>query len=136
MSISKSISKLVYSATVVLAIALNPLIPIAEAQPQVDCRDPNGTPEINYCAEVAYDDADKSLNRVYQQFRPTLSNAERELLTQAQRAWIRYRDTNCRFAVRSAAGGTGHQAYLNNCLERMTKVRTAQLEKQMSDRNL
>jgi uncharacterized protein YecT (DUF1311 family) len=58
-----------------------------------------------------------------------LSREERSLLTEAQQGWIKLRDKNCEFEVYRSRGGTGYQGFLNECLERMTKQRTGELEK-------
>lgn len=106
------------------------------SSPQVNCQNPTGTPEINYCAELAYQASDKSLNQVYQSLRAKVSETETNKLVKAQRDWIRYRNANCQFAVRLSEGGTGYEAYLNECLERITKQRTGQLQKQVESRSL
>ena len=42
--------------------------------------------------------------------------------------WIKVRDKTCEFEVYQNRGGTGYRGFLNECLDRMTKVRTAELE--------
>ncbi|MBE9179858.1 DUF1311 domain-containing protein [Oculatella sp. LEGE 06141] len=127
------------SLLVVAAIASAGTVRVSQAQssaPQVNCQNAQSTPEINYCAEQLYQTADKALNAVYQEFRTKLGASATQKLTRAQRAWIRYRDANCEFETRLSVGGTGHPAYLNACLERMTKARTAGLQKQIESRQM
>lgn len=99
---------------------------------QIDCNNPRGTPEINYCAEESYKAADRRLNQVYQQLTSKVSGEEKRQLIAAQRAWIGFRDRNCIFENYNSQNGTGYLAYFNECLERMTKQRTADLERYIS----
>ena len=95
---------------------------------QLNCSDPTSTPEINYCASLAFDAADNRLNQVYQQVMDDYSSGQQEALVDAQLAWIPFRDAHCEFAVRDAMGGTGYSSYLNGCLQVLTEIRTAALE--------
>jgi uncharacterized protein YecT (DUF1311 family) len=131
---------LAFSLLLLGSIAAIPLSRPTQAQtdsqsdPQVDCQNANDTPSINYCAGVAYEQADQLLNQTYQQLLSTLSNADQEKLRTTQQDWIDYRDKNCDFEVRNSIGGTGYPAYLSGCLQRMTQERTRELEKQRGQR--
>jgi uncharacterized protein YecT (DUF1311 family) len=103
------------------------------AQP-LNCKNPSSNVEYKECARLAYEQADKRLNQVYRQLTARLSKAERKELTDAQLAWIRFRDTNCSFAVYPSRGGTGYGGFLSECLERLTRQRTTQLEEYLRDR--
>jgi uncharacterized protein YecT (DUF1311 family) len=106
-------------------------LPLASGQAQtIDCQDPQGTPEYNYCAQDHYKAVDATLNQVYQAWKNRLSPTAQDKLTDAALAWIDYRDAHCAFEVREALGGTGYPAYLNECLARLTEARTAELEHQ------
>jgi uncharacterized protein YecT (DUF1311 family) len=94
---------------------------------EIDCDNPQGTPVINYCAELAYEKADQALNQTYQQLTAKLDPATQKLLTAAQVAWLEFRDRHCDFATREAQGGTGYEAYRNNCLEDLSRDRTQEL---------
>ncbi len=95
---------------------------------QIDCANPQGTPSINYCAGMAYQEVDRQLNQVYQRLRASLPSRDRELLTDTQLAWIDFRDTHCEFAVREAMGGTGYSSYLHGCLATVTQNRINELD--------
>jgi uncharacterized protein YecT (DUF1311 family) len=98
------------------------------AQQESNCQGSNNI-EIQRCLRLNYEAADKRLNEVYKQVTSKLSREERSLLTEAQQGWIKLRDKNCEFEVYRSRGGTGYQGFLNECLERMTKQRTGELEK-------
>ena len=103
-------------------------------QSQVNCNNPTNNLEIKECIRLRYEAADLRLNQVYQQIIPTLSSEERALLVEAQRGWIQLRDNNCEFEVYRNRGGTGYRGFLNECLERMTKQRTSELENYLKQR--
>lgn len=101
---------------------------------QLNCDNPGSNVEYKECARLAYEEADSRLNQVYQQLQSKLSSAERKQLTDAELAWIQFRDKNCSFEVYRFRGGTGYGGFLSECLERMTRQRTADLERYMEER--
>jgi len=101
---------------------------------QLNCDNPGSNVEYKECARRAYEQADRQLNQVYQQLRSKLSSAERKQLTDAELAWIQFRDKNCSFEVYPSRGGTGYGGFLSSCLERMTRERTADLERYLEER--
>jgi uncharacterized protein YecT (DUF1311 family) len=103
-------------------------------QSQVNCNNPRSDIEVRACIRLRYEAADQRLNQVYQQIIPTLSSEEKDLLVEAQRGWIQLRDNNCEFEVYRNRAGTGYRGFLNECLERMTKQRTAELENYLQQR--
>lgn len=99
-----------------------------EPSPTIDCNKANSTVEINYCAGLNYQEADRALNQTYQRLKSTLNSAQQTKLIAAQQAWIEYRDKNCDFASRNWIGGTGYSAVLTGCLEQVTRKRTQELQ--------
>ena len=139
--------KLLFSLTIIFAVLENCFLPGYAnsiptvkrqsqqiAQTQVNCNNPRGDIEVRACIRLRYEAADLRLNQVYQQIIPTLSSEERALLVEAQRGWIQLRDNNCEFEVYRSRMGTGYRGFLNECLERMTKQRTAELENYLQQR--
>jgi len=96
---------------------------------QLNCDRPQGDVEVRACIRLRYELADKRLNDVYKQLIANLNGEEKALLAEAQLGWIKVRDNSCEFEVYKNRGGSGFQGFLNECLERMTKQRTAELEK-------
>ncbi|MEG4629008.1 lysozyme inhibitor LprI family protein [Microcoleus sp. AR_TQ3_B6] len=111
--------------------AQSPIFPIAQ---QINCDRPQGDVEVRACIRLNYEASDKRLNEVYKQLISHLSGEERALLSEAQIGWIKLRDKTCEFEVYKSRGGTGYGGFLNQCLERLTKQRTAELEKYLKDR--
>jgi uncharacterized protein YecT (DUF1311 family) len=83
--------------------------------------------DFRNCIHLRYKAADKRLNDVYKQLIAKLNGEEKALLSESQLEWIKQRDKNCEFEVYQYRGGTGYRAFLDHCLERMTKQRTAEL---------
>ncbi|MGJ3252783.1 MAG: lysozyme inhibitor LprI family protein [Elainellaceae cyanobacterium] len=94
----------------------------------MDCENPQTTVEMNTCAGLAYEKTDDTLNQVYQELRADLNSTAIEKLTDAQLAWIDFRDAHCTFEVSDAEGGTGYSTYLSSCLARLTSDRTEDLQ--------
>ncbi|MEG4985525.1 lysozyme inhibitor LprI family protein [Microcoleus sp. BR0-C5] len=111
--------------------AQSPSFPIAQ---QINCDRPQGDVQVRACIRLNYEASDKRLNEVYKQLTSSLSDEERSLLTEAQLGWIQLRDKTCEFEVYKNRGGTGYRGFLNECLDRMTKQRTAELEKYLKQR--
>jgi uncharacterized protein YecT (DUF1311 family) len=96
----------------------------------INCKDPKTQLEINQCAAQDAKAADRTLNQVYQQARrfyrdrPSLENQ----LIDAQLAWIKFRDTNCKFSTSRFEGGSIAPLVFSRCTERLTKQRTQELQ--------
>lgn len=101
---------------------------------QLNCNSAKTNMEIKECIRLRYEAADRQLNQVYKELILKLSSEERSLLVEAQRGWIQLRDKNCEFEVYRSRRGTGYRGFLNECLERMTKQRKAELENYLKDR--
>ncbi|WP_293356027.1 MULTISPECIES: lysozyme inhibitor LprI family protein [unclassified Microcoleus] len=106
--------------------------PIAQRQP--NCNNPQTDIEIKECIRLRYEAADTRLNEVYKQLVAKLSREERSLISEAQQGWIELRENNCHFEVYGSRMGTGYRGFLNECRERMTQQRTAELEKYLRER--
>ena len=109
-------------------------IPNYIAQRQRNCSNPQSNVEYKECARLRYQAADRRLNDVYRQLVAKLNRQQRSVLYQEQIKWIKSRDKNCQSEVYGNRGGTGYQGFLNECLERKTRQRTAELENYLRKR--
>jgi uncharacterized protein YecT (DUF1311 family) len=77
-----------------------------------------------------YDKVDKELNSVYNTLKKELNETDKKNLIDAQKAWIKFRDLNCKF--KSQDPGDGGGPYINkfkiDCLIQSTKERTKELK--------
>lgn len=122
------------SAVALLSILSNlaTAIPSNVIAQQINCENPGSNVEYKECAHQAYQAADLRLNQVYQQVISRVKGEERQRLIEAEKTWILFRDQHCDFQVYRNRGGTGYSGFLSNCLEQITKERTAQLESYLS----
>lgn len=93
---------------------------------QINCEDTNNVPEANACLA----EADRELNKTYQQLIRGLTGEDRKKLILAEQSWIKYRDANCAFRIRELTLNTsmGLQFY-SVCKTRITKERTEELKR-------
>jgi uncharacterized protein YecT (DUF1311 family) len=84
--------------------------------------------ELNLAAGQEYQDADKELNRVYNQLKGRLDKDERKKLVAAEQAWIKYRDTECEFRSFENMGGTIYPMVYAYAAASLTRQRTADLQ--------
>lgn len=95
---------------------------------KLDCNNAQTQADINRCAQLSYQNADKKLNQVYQQLLPKLENSRKEKLIAAQLAWIQFRDANCEFEKSGYDKGSIAPTVYFACLEKSAKQRTQQLQ--------
>ena len=106
----------------------------AEADPvvNINCKAPMTQLDMNRCAYLSFQAADQELNRVYRQFRNAGKQSKQEAqdsqLTNAQLAWIKYRDLDCKFSADRFKGGSMAPMMYNLCKETLTQQRTTVLK--------
>ncbi len=102
-----------------------------------DCANAVTQKDMNICAEAGWQEADADLNDTYAKVMaamkamdadlpPALQGGETALRT-AQRAWITYRDANCKAAGFPMRGGSAEPLLVYGCLRQMTLNRTDEL---------
>jgi len=122
-----------------LACVLGVLIalPSLGVAQSVDCSNPVTQVDMNMCAPERANTADVALNRAYQiaiaqarrldTFNPSVQPSNEDLLRQAQRAWIPFRDAACTAEASLARGGTMASLLYSTCVEKLTRRRTEDL---------
>ncbi len=124
----------------ILAIAL--LLPLTGSHAQtpnpIDCTKAATTLELNYCADRDYAEADRALNEAYKKALAVIAKSdnpapytaaqwEQELRT-SQRAWVAFRDADCKGLVPMEwSGGSGTTSAVLGCMIELTKARTTRL---------
>ncbi|VVP76906.1 hypothetical protein PS914_01819 [Pseudomonas fluorescens] len=110
-------------------LALSPLLftPLAHA---VDCDNAADQATMNQCAAQQHKAADKELNALYQQITGRLQADpdSKKLMVGAQRAWIAFRDAECKFSASGVAGGSVYPLIYSNCITDLTKARVETLK--------
>lgn len=100
-----------------------------------NCDDPQNQSEMNICAGIAYQNADRQLNQVYQQLLPKLPASRKQKLITAQQAWIKFRDSSCDFERSAFEGGSMAPMIYGSCLATVTEQRTKDLQGYLEDVN-
>ena len=101
-----------------------------------NCNNPQTQSQMNICASIAYQNADRKLNQVYRQLLPKLSAARKQKLITAQQAWIKFRDSSCEFERSAYEGGSIAPMIYGFCLANVTEQRTKDLRRYLEDSDL
>ncbi|MDU9041803.1 lysozyme inhibitor LprI family protein [Pseudomonas corrugata] len=110
------------SSRLLLALTLLLFVALAQAD---DCANATTQGEMNQCAAQEKNAADNELNSLYKQITARLKNNPegKQLLVKAQRAWIGFRDTECKFSASGVEGGSVYPLIYSNCITALTKAR-------------
>lgn len=118
---------------------------LAAAQSSADagynCDDPMSQNEMNACAAIDFERADAELNAVWRDAIAGMRAADAEIdreydqrptseetLSEAQRAWIVFRDAHCTLqGYEEARGGSMEPMIYDGCRAQLTRERTEQL---------
>lgn len=117
--------RLILPASAVAAAAILAALP-ARAD---DCSAVATQVAAGACYQAAYEAADKALNATYHEVSRRLADEPdaKKLLVDAQRAWIAFRDAECRFSTSAVAGGSAYPMVAAICMAEMTTARNAEL---------
>jgi uncharacterized protein YecT (DUF1311 family) len=116
--------------TAILTVAMVLAMP-AFAFAQDKCYDAaRDQPALNECADAAFKKSDKKLNELYKQIETRLNDDAdtKNLLVQAQRDWIKFRDAECSFQTAEAVGGSMMPMLTAQCAESLTQSRVKDFE--------
>lgn len=85
--------------------------------------------DLNACSAENLKRSDAELNQLYRQILVRLSGDQpaQAALTKAQRAWMDFRDQECRFVTLRTADGSIHPMMLNECRARIARNRVSDL---------
>ena len=103
-----------------------PAAPTATRAPD-PCADAQTQLALTECADRQYREADAALNSAYRPLLAALDDPHRERLKAAQRAWIAFRDAECRLAASVALGGSMEPQLELACRKDMTEARVKEL---------
>ncbi len=109
------------------------------AAAQGGCANATTPIDMNRCGQVAWQRADAAMTREWQASYAAMkardaANSSRgggfgyaAAALASQRAWLKFRDTQCVLEAGRYAGGSMQPLARSNCLERLTKERAQQL---------
>jgi uncharacterized protein YecT (DUF1311 family) len=107
----------------------------ARAYDRIDCTEQNTTVEMNFCADQDFKASDARLNAAYKKVIAQIADGDLEkpydrdswdkALRESQRAWVAFRDADCRALVPIEwSGGTGTTSAVLGCMTAKTDART------------
>lgn len=96
-----------------------------------DCENATDQAAMNACADESFKKADADLNAVYKKLQDRKSDDEEatKALIAAERAWIEFRDAECRFDSADNLGSSIYPLVYADCQERLTRTRIEQLDR-------
>ncbi len=100
----------------------------AGADDKIDCDNAMSQNDMNTCAEDNYGASDARLNKLYRNLIGKLEAADAKQLREGERAWITYRDAECRYAIRENEGGSIYPMMWFGCLTEKTEKRSKELQ--------
>jgi uncharacterized protein YecT (DUF1311 family) len=114
---------------------------LAAQEPQLDCANAMTQADMNACAARDFEQADAELNRIWPGLIAGARAADREIdrtydhrpgyeqmLREAQRAWLAFRDAQCTYeAADEARGGSMEPMVFSGCAAQLTRARIRQL---------
>ncbi len=80
----------------------------------------------NDCLSEAYKETDLRLNKLYKKLNEALVDSKP--LLESQRAWLKFRDSQCKFTVGADDGGSSYIYSLNACLIDLTEKRILDIQ--------
>ena len=92
--------------------------------------------EMNETAHAKYIKTDAELNKVYKQLIALVDKDEKQLLIQAEKDWVKFRESHCKFDASQYEGGSIQPLIYSTCLEEITRKRIAEIKASIKDRNL
>jgi uncharacterized protein YecT (DUF1311 family) len=90
--------------------------------------------ELNENAGKRYEKTDVDLNKVYKQLLTVLSGKDKQLLVNAQRSWISFRDNHCKYEESYYDGGSMQASVWSDCLTELTTERIKQIKDAIEER--
>lgn len=84
--------------------------------------------EMNRTAFTAYNKADAELNKIYKKVIGTLDEKQKLLLIKAQKDWLKFRDSHCKFDAEQYNGGSIQPLIYSSCLTEKTEDRISDLK--------
>lgn len=114
----------------VSAVTVNQALLLAQ---KIDCQNAQSTAAMSQCAVMEAEKADQKLNQTYQQLKSKLPTSQKKRLTDAQLAWINFRDKDCAFAGGEFEGGSFAPVAETLCLARVTNQRVSDLNGYLED---
>ena len=114
---------------VVAAMSLGAMAHTAQGAPVPDCTAATTQARMNECAHEDFLAATAAYAASYQAVAGKLIPKQKDQFRRTQKLWIQYRTAACNFESSGVTGGSAQAMVKTQCDARMTRARTAELEK-------
>jgi uncharacterized protein YecT (DUF1311 family) len=96
----------------------------------LDCKNAVTTPDINECAAAGQKQIEAKLNQTYQGVLKSLDDDKetKKALVAAQRAWVKFREADCKAVYQRSSGGTIRTVMYIGCMQNRAETRIKELE--------
>lgn len=95
----------------------------------LDCQNAATTPDINACAAREQKQVEVKLNQVYQRVLKTVTAPKvRTQFVAAQRAWVKFREADCKAVYEQHADGTIRTVMYLGCMQNRAETRIKELD--------
>jgi len=91
--------------------------------------------EMNESAVKKYKSADSQLNKLYNQLMKLEVGESKQYLIQAEKDWIKYRDSHCKYDSVQYDGGSIQSLIMYDCLLELTNERIKHIKESIEDKN-
>lgn len=88
--------------------------------------------DLNACYAKEFRQADAQLQRVYDNYKRSLSPADQRALTASQRLWVQFKEQDCKFVASPHVGGSVYGMIHAQCLLERTENRIVELQNMAS----
>lgn len=90
-----------------------------------DCDNASDQATLNECADKSYKASDRQLNELYGEIKQRLADDadKTKLWVTGQKAWLAFRDAECKFSSSGVEGGSAYPMILTICLDSLTQNR-------------
>ena len=125
------LGRLVVLAVIFSSLSLSHLVNASEQERDMasikhdHCKEGNNL-ENTFCLSRELEESDKRLNVIYKTLMSALVKPQN--LQRAQRAWVAFRDAECKFQKEEMQGGSGYNFSMDLCLMQLTEQRIVALE--------
>jgi len=89
--------------------------------------------EMNQTAYNNFKKADADLNKIYKKVMKILNEREKKLMIKAQKDWLIFRDSHCKFEIEQYNGGSIQPLIYSTCLTEQTNSRIEDLKAILTD---
>lgn len=91
------------------------------------CKDDGTQQDMNVCAGLNFEKAERALNEAYKSVLAKSSKTDQKVLRQKQRDWNQKRARDCREFAKPYEGGSMHAFEYSGCMKEATDRRAAEL---------